>query len=223
MADTILTLSEYKAARGITDNTNDSQLEAIIPMVNSYIEEYCHRQFGLRGLTERNEGVMDHLGRFFFKMNNPPVRSVSAVQVRFIGTDVPLDVDVTRLDLFANDGYAYYSWLFNPSIAVIREEYRHNFYYDVTYSGGRPVPPPVKFAAITIVADTFSYYNTNPVASGQKTPSGELRRVIIGDYAEEYETRNSMFKNQHDTKTGIILTKTVQDLLRPYVKEDQSW
>lgn len=218
----ILTLPEYKTARGITSNTYDNQLEAIIEMVNDYIESYCNREFGEGVFTERREGIVDYTGKFLFYTKNKPINSVAAISVRFFGTDVPLAVDVTKLDIFSKSGYCYYSWMFDPSIAVIRPEYRNQFYYDITYSGGKPVPKAVTLAAITAVGDVFRSYQES-TASGGETPTGNLKSMKIGDYSETYETNDTIFKNTHSATTGLILTKTVADLLQPYRLQDQSW
>lgn len=219
----IITLEEYKNAKGIFDDFNDAQLLALIDMACGFIEDYCSRPFGKGIYSERHEGIMDYQGKFMFRVDNPTLDEVLSVSVKFVGADVPLAVDISRLDVFAKGGYAYYAWGFNPSIAVIREEYRQNFYYDIVYSGGVAVPGAVKLAAINIVSDTFAAMNANMVASGQQTLNPILNKIKIGDYEEWYDTQNSTFNKLHNADTGIVLTQTVKDLLKHYVKQGQSW
>jgi hypothetical protein len=219
----IITLEDYKQAKGIFDDFNDAQLLALIDMACGFIEDYCSRVFGKGIFTERHEGVMDAQGRFFFKVDNPTLDEVQSISVRYINTEVALSVDVSKLAVFSKGGYAYYYGLLNPSIGVIRPEYRENFYYDIVYSGGMAVPPAVKLAAINIVADTFAAMNANMVASGQQTLNPILSKIKIGDYEEWYDTQNSAFNKLHNADTGIVLTQTVKDLLKHYVKQGQSW
>lgn len=223
MAD-ILTLQTYKNAKGIATTEYDTQLNALIPMVNGYIEKYCNRVFGTAEYTERKEGVIDSQGAFFFQVSNKPIISVQSIDINFKGVTDALSVDVTRLDIFEKPGYAYYVYNLSPNTIVLREEYRQNFYYDITYSGGETVPPPVTFAAVTMLSDTWEYYNrTNTMLASGTQQVGELKSVKIGDYTETYTTGDSLFKSMHGKDTGIVLTQTVKDLLTPYKAQGQSW
>jgi len=218
----ILSLAEYKTVRGITNTSNDTQLAAIIEMVNNYIENYCNREFGNGVFSERNQGIFDYLGRYVFHVKNKPISTVSSVSIRFFGVPTPLNLDPTKLDIFGKEGYCYYSSYVDPGLVVIREEYKNNFYYDITYSGGQAVPKAVQLAAITAVGDTFNYFQKTTISGTQTT--GELTSVKIGDYSESYETsRENSFSQMHDTKTGLVLTKTVTDLLNPFKIAGQSW
>ena len=221
---TILTLADYKVAKNITVTTYDGQLSVIIEMINEFIIAYCNREFGEATYTEKREGVMNAKSQYFFQVDQPPIRSVTSVSLVFKGVpSTPLLVDVTRLDLFEKAGYAYYSYVLNPSIAVIRNEYRDDFYYTIIYEGGMAVPGPLKLASIMMVSDTFEYFTrTDSISTGVK--SNELKSVKIGDYTETYkEGNNTIFANQHNTQTGVVLTQTTKDLLAPYVNEGQSW
>ncbi len=215
----IITLSEYKTAKGITDTAGDTQLGAIIPMINSFIETYCNRQFGIGNFTEQGEGIVDSQGRFFFKVKNRPISVVNSIIIKFFGTLVSLPLNPALLDLFAEDGYMYYSHAYDNLVGIIRAEWRDNFYYTLTYSGGQSVPPAVKLAAITAISDYYQMLNANKVVSGEV--SQQLKSVKIGDYSESYD--NVMFNKLHDVSTGAILSPTVTMLLGPYVYQGQSW
>ena len=83
MAD-ILTLVQYKAAKGITNTEYDTQLGAMIPMVNDFIENYCNRKFGLDEYTERREGIFSNRGYYVFNVDNKPVISVQSVSLKYL-------------------------------------------------------------------------------------------------------------------------------------------
>ncbi len=222
MAD-IISLAEYKTAKNITTSEYDAQLTALIPMVNGFIEEYCGRPFGPAEYTEQNEGIIDSLSRYFFKVKNRPIISVQDITLKFTGASSDMTVDTDNIDIFADAGYIYYSYDLSQPTAVLREEYRNVFYYTITYSGGAAVPYPVKLAAITMLGDTFEYFNrvNTAVASGTQN-IGDLKSVKIGDYSESYETGQGLFTSQHDKTTGIMMTQTVKDLLTPYKYHGQS-
>lgn len=221
---TILTLAEYKIAKDITVATYDAQLTLIIDMINEFIISYCNREFGVDTYTEQKEGVMNNLSQYVFQVDQPPITSVTSVEITFKGVpSTPLSVDITRLDLFSKAGYAYYSYVLNPSVSVIRPEYRYDFYYTIVYIGGTAVPGPVKLAAIMMVSDTFEYFTrTDSIKTGTKTD--DLKSIKIGDYQETYkEGHNTLFASMHNTKTGVVVSQTVRDLLAPYLNEGQSW
>lgn len=221
MAD-IITLAEYKTVKGITDTGADIQLQAIIPMVCEFIESYCNRQFGIGNFEEQGEGIVDYQGRFFFRTKNRPIAEVFTLGIKFYGTQQTIPLDVTKLDLFKKDGYMYYCYAYDNLTSVTRDEYRDNFYYTITYSGGMNVPQAVKLAAITAISDMFEALNASKVVSGEVT-NKELKSVKIGDYSESYETSSSIFKQLHDKSSGILKTPTILDLLNPYVYRGQSW
>lgn len=220
---TILTLAEYKIAKGITTTDYDAQLSALIGMAQSWIEIYCNRQFGIDDYEEQYEGTIDVQGRYVFTVKNRPINSVASVTLRYFGTTEDLSVDTTRLDIFSKAGYCYYAYVLDPSISVIREEYRTNFYYTISYNGGTAVPEAVKFAAITIVSDTFEYFNRiNTINESGTVHVGEISRVKIGSYEEFYNTGDSLFKQTHSEKVGMVLTPTVKALLMPYIHHGQN-
>jgi len=213
----ILSLTEYKTAKGITTTDYDAQLSALVGMANDWIEKYCNRQFGIGTYTEQYEGVIDIMGRYIFKVKNKPITSITSVVVHYIGVTTPLSIDTDELDIFANDGYCYYSNVFDPSIAVIREEYRTNFYYVITYEGGAAVPEGVKLAAINIASNMYEYLSrTNSVVESGMVNMGELMTVQIGDYKEIYDPVARRLLVDLHSKKGLILSPTIEALLAPY-------
>lgn len=218
----IITLAEYKTAKGITDSIADNQLNAIIPMINEFIETYCGRKFGIGNFTEQGEGIVDVQGRFFIKTQNRPISVVNSITIKFYGTTTTLTLDPSLLDLFAEDGYMYYCHAYDTLVGIIRDEYKDNFYYTIAYSGGANVPESVKLAAITAISDYYQMMQASKTVSGEITQ--QLKSVKIGDYSESYETgSSSMFNTLHDKSTGVLLSQTVRDLLAPYVARNQSW
>lgn len=219
---TILSLAEYKAAKGITGNESDAQISALLPMVNEFIEKYCNREFGPALYTEQNEGITDHHGFFLFHVKQKPIISVQSVEINYYGAQVPMTLDVTKLNIFRKEGYARFAFALNPAISVVRSEYLDEFYYTITYSGGAAVPQPVKLAAVNMLSDMFQYISEDVSPSGNIATTGQLKSVKIGDYAESYESLGAFFSKFYDSKNGLVLTKTVKDLLEPYRAQGQS-
>lgn len=219
MAD-LITIDEFKALMGITTSDYDASINASIPMVSSYIQSYLGRNFGVAGYTERRQGIVDHLGRFFFQMKNTPVISVSDIALHYYGVSADIAVDVDRLDLLGANGIAYY--VFTPDFIdeiVLRPEYRSQFYYDITYSGGETVPHAVKLASANMMHDLLEYYKrTNSMLASGQVAQHELRSVQIGDYRETYSDSESLFTKFANGDSGLVMTQTVKDLLAPYKK-----
>ena len=226
---TILSLADYKAAKGITSTDYDVQFSALLPMINGYIEAYCNRVFGEGEYTEKKEGIVNHMGDYVFSVQQKPIISVQSVTLKFRGAASTLAVDTTRLDIFENGGYMYYADELTPDNVVLRDEYKNNFQYTIVYSGGEAVPPAVQFAAVTMLSDTYEYYNrTNTSLASGTQQVGELSGIKIGDYAEYYATGDNLFRSMHGSHgskegAGVVLTKTVRDLLEPYRAQGQSW
>ena len=221
---TILSLAEYKIAKNITTTDYDVQLASLIGMADSWIESYCNRVFGSGTYTEQYQGVLDSNGRYFFKVKNKPITSITSIDIHFFGVSEALSVDVDELDVFNAFGYAYYSWVLDPSIAVIRVEYRNSFYYNITYVGGESaIPAAVQMAATYIISNTFEYLNrTNSATASGVANVGELSGVKIGSYSETYETSERIFTKLHSGDIGLVLTPTVKALLDPYVSKGQN-
>ena len=222
----ILTLTEYKTAMGITDNTNDTQLSALIAQANDFIEKFCLRNFGVGTYEEQREGIFAWDGRFMFVVKNKPIDKVNSVKVKFFSVTDELDVNLDYLDIFKNEGYCYYAYTFNPSIGVIRPEYRDTFYYTINYDGGMEAPETVKLACVYLVSDTFRYLSENRPNEGETNIQGVVDSVSIGDFKETYNnSKNNIFLQTHNEKTGMILSQTVRDLLIPYISNGvaQSW
>ncbi len=220
----LITAQQFKDAKGITVNTYDTQIDTLLPLVSDFIERYCHRKFGTDDFTEKRRGIIDAEGRYIFHVKNLPIISITSVSLRFFGTTQSLTVDVDRLDIFEEAGYAMYSWILNPSVSVIRAEYRNDFYYTIAYNGREIVPGTVQLATINALADTLDYYYGAPSTSGEGSVGAANAKVKIGDYTEEQVGgERTTFGRMHDTTTGIILTQTVKDLLAPYVSHDQGW
>ena len=220
---TILSLTDYKTTAGITSSEYDAQLTELIEMANDFIERYCNRVFGIGEFTEEDEGIIDHTGRYLFTTKQYPIVSVSSLSIRFYGTTSDITIDTSLLDIFERDGIIYYSRpIVQGSGIVIREEYKNQFYYSITYSGGEnTVPPAVKMAAVQIVTDSKRYLQDVVTVSGS-SHQANLKSIKIDDYEETYATSDDVFLKMHDKTTGLVLTQTVKDLLEPFKRRGQN-
>ena len=215
MAD-LISLTEYKSLRGITDTSKDAQISALLPMVSDWIRQFCNRDFESTSYTEKRKGLIDNLGRYVFFVKNTPIASVTSLTLRYFGTDTDITVDVTKLDVFNDGGYLYYYRDLRLEGIVLRPEYQRDFYYTIVYTGGTSeVPGGIKLACSYIVADTLRYLDEGVVASGQVN-KGNLKAFTLDEYREEYASANELFKNNFDKKSGLIVTPTVLSLIQPY-------
>ena len=214
----VLSLSKYKDIVGLNSTEFDVQLIELVEAANRFVETFCGRVFGIAQYTERKQGVMDYQGRYVFHVKNLPlIGTPQSVTLQFFGADAPIALDVDRLDVFNDKGVVYYASALNPGLAVVRPEFQRNFYYDIVYSGGQAVPGDVTLAAAYIVQASQKWLaSTTPTASGQSL--GTVKKLTIGEYSEDYD---NSFTDLHKD-SGLVLTKTVKELLSRHKKLGQS-
>jgi len=218
----ILTLLEYKTLKGITNTNKDGQINAILPMISDWIKKFCGRNFEVAEYTEKKKGLIDYDGKYVFYVKHTPIVSVDSIELKYYGTTATVDIDTTKLDIFEEGGYIYYGYnIYNTNEVILREEYKNNFYYTITYTGGDTVPSPVKLACSYIISDTLKYLDENVVASGSIS-KGAFKSFKLNEYWEEYESANDLFKTFYDKKSGLIVSPTVLSLLQPYKQLGQS-
>lgn len=214
---TLITKDYYKTAKGITTESFDNQIEAIIDMVSSAIIDYTSNPFCENSYTERANGIVDFRGFYLINMKHRPVISVSSLQIKFYGTDTVFNLAPEKLDLFPEYGYAYYADVFPPGIDIIREEYRNNFYYDITYTAGSDViPSAVMMATVMAVSDTFNYWYGDQIDSNNK-PLGDTKSASVGEQSITFETRSDKLAKFSSNDGNIVLSPLVKSLLSQYV------
>lgn len=68
---------EFKAHEGITDNSEDVQIDQLTQAVTAFVENYCRRSFASATHTETYDG----LGKDFLLVRNIPVTSVTSIHI----------------------------------------------------------------------------------------------------------------------------------------------
>jgi len=194
----LISLADLKLALGITDTSEDAELQAAITFQSQIIAEYCDRRFGLAQALETftldpGETVRR---REALVLSLYPVVAVSDVSISGTSTtDYNFDPASGRLWLPANQ-YIYGAWQFygfgpNP-IAV-------------TYSGGYDLPEqsPARLQRAIIEAVNQGRQ------SGNRDPS--IREVQHGDTRISYVSPSFAAG-----ASGQHLTASVTDLIKPY-------
>src|SRR5262252_5843260 len=194
----LITLADLKLALGITDTSEDTELQAAITFQSQIITDYCNRRFGLAQAQEtftfdRGENVRT---REALTLSLYPVTGVTDVSISGTSTtDYSFDPTSGRLWLPANQ-YVYGAWQFygfgpNP-IAV-------------TYSGGYDLPEQSPARLQRAMIETINQGRQ----SGNRDPS--IREVQHGD------TRITYVSPSFSTgSSGQHLTASVTDLIQPY-------
>jgi Phage gp6-like head-tail connector protein len=149
MGANLATLSEYKAYAGITSDTQDTMINAIIPKVSELVKNLCRRTF----VDYVNDSKIEvHSGGYGSKifLKEYPVLSV-------VGVEYSVDYGNTYTDLVEFTDYAVD--LEDHSIVSIGGEFdKYINGYKVTYNAGyETLPVDLKLA----ILDLITYYIKN--------------------------------------------------------------
>ena len=218
----LITLEEYKNAKGIKSSELDLQINTLIPMVSDLIKDYCSNDFTRDTYDEQQEGLIDQRGFYMFFFKNTPIVTLNSIKLKFYGVDQEVDIDVTKVDINKNAGYATYAGALDLSNGiVIRSEYKNNFYSLLNYIGGpASVPEGVKMATITALSEVMLSFYGEQVASGSSTYVGEKKKLKIGDYTIDLAVMSDKLKNNNNK--GLLLSDNVKLMLTPYKNSSQS-
>jgi len=195
----LITLADLKLALGITDTSEDTELQAAITFQSQIITDYCNRRFGLAQALEtftfdRGENVRT---REALTLSLYPVTSVTDVSISGTSTtDYSFDPPSGRLWLpytyeYWQSGYYWYGYGPNP-IAV-------------TYSGGYTLPAQSPARLQRAVIEAINQGRQ----SGNRDPS--IREVQHGDTRITYVSPSFAAGS-----SGQHLTASVSDLIKPY-------
>lgn len=162
----IITLTDYKAYKGITSTTDDNKRAAVIAAVNSYIISYCNRTF------------VDYF-------STPTIEYFDATDGELYPSEYPLQT-VTSVEVSIDAGETYATTLAEYTdyvvdktnsriVALILDSFVSTYYpinaIKVTYTGGlAEIPPDLEMAATNLV----DYY-----LEEQYTPSKAFAGVRV--------------------------------------------
>ena len=159
----LISLADLKLALGITDDSQDAQLQAAITFQSRIIAEYCHRRFGLAEALETFtfDAGETMLTREALVLSLYPVVDVHEVSSVGSAGDYTFDPASGRLWIGPTSGYG--------SIAV-------------TYAGGYDLPEQAPARLARAVIEAIDESRT----SGARDPS--IQEVQHGDTRIRYFT-----------------------------------
>src|SRR5215467_8484971 len=195
----LISLADLKLALGITDTSEDAELQSAITFQSRIIAEYCDRRFGL-ALSALETFTLDPgesvRRREALVLSLYPVVSITDVSISGTSTtDYDFDPVSGRLWLPANQ-YVYGAWQFygfgpNP--------------IKVTYSGGYDLPEQTPARLQRAIIETINQGRQ----SGNRDPT--IRELQHGDTRVTYVSQSFAAG-----ASGQHLTASVTDLIKPY-------
>jgi hypothetical protein len=208
MADELLTRAELLTyCPGLTSVAN-ATLDAYIDSASRIVEDYCHREFASKAVSER------HPYRFSPNviLNRTPVTEVSNVTL-YVRSEPTANIGNVTNDypsnMTANSTGAVLGYVVRPnsgvmtvdpySFRVSSEQIQAQYFYEVNYTGGYAnIPTPVKLATAKIVDTLVTQWGVNSDIVSEK----------IGDYSYTKTPFRALVSPSND----------VGMLLGPYVK-----
>lgn len=196
----LISLDDLKLALGITDDSEDAQLQAAITFQSRIIAEYCNRRFGRAQALEtfRFDPGETVLRRDALPLSLYPVAEIFEVSCAG-ATNADYNFDPRSGLIWLNSSLPYpvpYYPAFWPDVV------------EITYSGGYDLPEEAPARLQRAVIECVNGVRINS-AYGVRDPS--IREVQHGD------TRISYVSQQFAAgTTGQHLTPSVTDLIDPY-------
>jgi hypothetical protein len=146
MAD-LITLAEYKIAKGLSSTSEDSKIEPLIVSVSSFIRNYCNRNFTDYYNTDKTEVFNILWSDQFVQLSETPVVSITSVSERTavtsdyaVITDYYLDPATDVVYKVGSDGASLGT--FPPGPGAVKVIYK---------AGWAAAPSEIKQATIDLV------------------------------------------------------------------------
>lgn len=163
----LITLAEYKTAKGITSDKEDAKLNAIIPSVSQLVKTYCGNSIIDHYTTYKVETLNVRWNTTAVQLTESPLVNVIEVKERpdvssaysILAVNTDYFVDSATDSIIRVSGSREKSWKIGPGSVV------------VTYNAGyQNTPADLKLAVIDLV----SYYHKDE-HKGRQTLSGATR------------------------------------------------
>lgn len=202
------------------DYFTDPQLETWAETASSLIDNYCNRSFGTSSgvITETREGTRMKDGRLVFYTDRKPISSISSISLRYVGTTVNVDLDVSLLNILYDQGYAYYDYYIGVE-EVLRTEYLWEYIYTIQYSTNEGVPLPIKQACVMLVANLLKAEIASQESNINQTLDTPVKSFRSGDYSVDFDTTSNKSSVED---YGYFMSPTIRMLLDHYVHIGQS-
>jgi Phage gp6-like head-tail connector protein len=201
----LITLDELKGALGITDNSEDAQLQNAITMQSRIIAEYCDRRFGRAEAMETfsfNRGEIMPAQQALTLSLYPVSEILEVSTAGATAADFKFDPASGRL-------WLPMSWLYGFGYYAADGYYWNTPYtIAVVYSGGYDLPEEAPARLQRAIIECVNSVRTSS-AFGVRDPS--IREVQHGDTRISYVSQSFAAGT-----TGQHLTPSVTDLIKPY-------
>ena len=208
MADELLTRAELLTyCPGLTSVAN-ATLDAYIDSASRMVENYCHREFASKTVSERHPyGFSPNV-----ILKHTPVTAVSNVTL-YVRSEPTTNIGNVTNDypsnMTANATGSVLGYVVKPnsglmsvdpySFRVSSEQIQAQYFYEINYTGGYAnIPTPVKMAVAKVVDSMASQWGAN----------GGIVHEKIGDYSYTKTPHGALISPSND----------VGMLLGPYVK-----
>jgi hypothetical protein len=201
----LITLDALKAALGITDNSEDAQLQAAITLQSRIIAEYCDRRFGRAEAMESfsfNRGEIMPAQQALTLSLYPVSEILEVSTVGATAADFKFDPASGRLWLPMNWLYGFGNYVADGYYWTIP------YTIEVVYSGGYDLPEEAPARLQRAIIECVNSVRTVS-AFGLRDPS--IREVQHGDTRISYVSQSFAAGT-----TGQHLTPSVTDLIMPY-------
>jgi gp6-like head-tail connector protein len=203
----LISLDDLKFALGITDDSQDAQLQSAITMQSRIIAEYCNRRFGRAQAIEtftfdRGEIVLQ---RQALVLSLYPVAEI--FEVSTVGaSDADYEFDSESGRLWPGGTWGW--WPATPIEAPWPIPYQGKI--SVTYSGGYDLPEDAPARLQRAVIECVNSVRTTS-AAGYRDPT--IREIQHGDTRISYVSPSFA---SGAISAGQHLSPSVADLIKPY-------
>jgi hypothetical protein len=197
----LISLADLKFALGITDTTQDAELQAAITMQSRIIAEYCNRRFGRAEVLETftfDQGETLPMKQGLTLSLYPVAQIIEVSTAGATASDYEFDPASGRL------WYPSYNDLYWPTFPWPLQAGKITVHYSGGYDLPEQAPARLQRAVIEAVSAVRSAYG-----SGVRDPT--IREVQHGDTRISYVSPTFAAGT-----TGQHLTPSITDLIKPY-------
>jgi len=172
----------------LEDTSRDTQIVALIPVAQSFIVDYCRRDFEKASVTEYYHGGVDRILIKRYPIASTPAPIVWQDWNRVYGTDTLIDVDDYFIDY--DNGIFFFDYSLGKSYGSVK----------ITYTGGyaaAAIPEYVKQACIELVARKVrigAAGDTGVISKGM--PGGTNVTFSMEDLLPETKSALDLFKRE---------------------------
>lgn len=149
MAKKLITVSEFKTYKGITNNEEDNKIDSIIISASALIKSYCSRSFIDYVTVDKTEYHDASLDVEIF-LDEFPIISITSAEYSLDGWETTITLDVSDLDYFLDSEMGLITNGVGTAFAA-GSTYNINNFKVVYKAGYVEVPDDLKIATMDLV------------------------------------------------------------------------